>query len=196
MKRLVEQWKEVRATRIGTSRRSFSRTYLLAAAMAACTSLLGCHNRDGVVVKQVRWDCLRLKAGQALPRMKDADGRITDRYKGAVAVRFHLVDQPEQYLDLYQPGLCRFLEHQGTSIVPMTIGVTHSPAGRLLSFEQRSIPGRDLTDSERTRASFYLIVDEDAVNARDKIIGFSHEDDIFEGETLPSQRIPAEKVLQ
>jgi len=179
----------------GGMRRELMRTCLLLS-LLTLLSATGCHNKDSMVTRQVTWACPHLPASGHLPRMKDKEGFLTYGYKLSTAVRFHFVDQPDQYVDLYQPGLCQFLESQKTANLPMTIGLTRSPKGKLLTYEEVSLPGRDLSTSQRTRTSLYLASDKDVVLAMDNKTRLAKLDEFLDDEPIPARRMPVDSLLK
>lgn len=174
-----------------------NRTKIMLVLLLACgASLLGCHNRDSMVTRQVTWACPSLTANKPLPKRKDKEGNITYGYKMTTAVRFHFLDEPDQYVDLYQPGLCEFLQSQKAATLPMTIGLTRSPKGKLLTYEEISLPGRDLSTSQRTRTSLYLASDKDVVLAMDNKTRLAKQDEFLDDEPIPARRMPVDSLLK
>lgn len=173
-----------------------SRTKAALLTCAALTFTTGCHNKDSTTTKQVTWTCPTLAPGKTLPKKIDKEDHVTYGYKMETAVRFHFVDQPDQYVDLYQPGLCQFLQSQGTRTLPMTLGLTYSPKGKLLSYEEVSIPGHDLSTGQQTRTSLYLESDKGTVAAMDKATRLSKEDEYVDEDPIPAHRMPIDQLLQ
>lgn len=183
------------SSRIRVAPRRLRRITLFACVAAMSLAATGCHNKDSIVVKQVSWNCPKYTSEVSAPKMKDDEGHITHAYKSYQSVRFHFVDQTNQFMDLYQPGLCEFLQTQTSRSLPMTIGLTKSPSGKLLSYEEVSLPGRELGTSELTRTSLFLAGDKDEIDTIDKIARTNRENSFFDDEPIPARRLAVDELL-
>lgn len=169
-------------------------TVSLLVAVVSC-SLVGCNNVDSRSVQDVEWSCPKLPVTGHLPKMKDQDGYVTYGYKLSTSVRFRFIRMPDQYVDLYQPGLCEFLRSQQATSLPMTFGLTKSREGKLLSYEEISLPGRDLSTAQQTRSTLYLASDRDTIQAMDKKTLQSKEYEFIDEEAVPAHRMTVEDLL-